>query len=56
MNKVIGEFKASELIYIIVGTLFLLNALILYVGGGYGLLIATKIAYMIGFVFLLLNK
>lgn len=56
MNKVIGELKASELIYIFVGALFILNAVVLYIGGGYGLLIATKIAYAIGFIFLLLNK
>jgi hypothetical protein len=56
MNKVLDQFKTSELIYLVVGTLFLINAAVLYSGGGYSLLITAKIVYVIGFVFLLLNK
>lgn len=56
MDKVLDQFKTSELIYIVVGTLFLVNAAVLYAGGDYSLLITAKITYVIGFIFLLLNK
>ena len=56
MTKVLKELKVGEVVYIVVGALFLLNSFYISIDGGFGLLLLAKGIYMIGLILILIDR
>lgn len=56
MRKISKNFKTGELVFIITGVLFLVNAFVLNAGGDFTVLLVAKLAYLLGLILILFDK